>query len=205
MYFSLLSILAFCLSILLAKKERGLKGVMKSTCKVASLWDVKLLELHPLPSQHVAFLRAANRWLCGETDGTETYKTWKFSVVMQQYIKRWHHCNKLLKKESIWESELMAHEKPSYCENMKHIDPDWATRVILFFVTFTFTLRWFTNENISKVDWFSLPLTWITKNECYSLTQQQKDCDLNVYITSACCLILSDPYLSRCAMACRAT
>lgn len=45
------------------------------TGKVGSSWDGKLLEPLPIPSQHVAFLRAANRWLCGETDGTYRDKT----------------------------------------------------------------------------------------------------------------------------------
>lgn len=58
-------------SILLAEKQKGLGEVKVNTCEVGSLWDGKLLELHPIPSQHVAFLRAANRWLCGETDGTD--------------------------------------------------------------------------------------------------------------------------------------
>lgn len=48
--------------------------IKTNTCKVGSWWGGKLLEPRPIPSQHAAFLRAANRWLCGETDGTETYR-----------------------------------------------------------------------------------------------------------------------------------
>lgn len=87
---------------LLAQKGKGLRGVKTNTCKVCSLWDGKLLEPNPIPSQHVAFLRAASRWLCGETDGTETYrdKHEKFAATMQRHSARWDQLigNRVLKK-----------------------------------------------------------------------------------------------------------